>query len=177
MASNGASERTTKATPLSYDCRIRPTGLKWRSSTSFIIATVAIGMFTDLFLYSLVVPVFPFMLEDRVGIPRNRIQGNVSMLLAIYAAASVFFSPIAGIIADKVPTRQTPFLLGLLALVSATSLLAVGQSIAVLALARIFQGISGAVVWTLGLAICLETVGPSRLGTTIGSVRPPDLRP
>jgi len=170
MADNGSLERIKTATSSTHSYKSRPTGLKWRSSTSFVIATVAIGMFTDLFLYSLVVPVFPFLLEDRIGIPRNRIQSNVSMLLAIYAGASVLFSPIAGILADKVSTRQIPFLLGLLALLSATTLLAVGQSIAVLALARILQGISGAVVWTLGLAICLETVGPSRLGTTIGSI-------
>jgi predicted MFS family arabinose efflux permease len=61
--------------------------------------------------------------------------------------------------------------LGLFALLASTILLAVGQSIPVIALARVLQGMSGAVVWTIGLAICLETVGPARLGTTIGTVR------
>ena len=30
-----------------------PIGLRWRSSSVFICSTVAVGMFTDLFLYAL----------------------------------------------------------------------------------------------------------------------------
>lgn len=76
----------------------------------------------------------------------------------------------AGFIADKISNRQKPFLVGLLALLLSTLGLAVGQNVPVLAIARVFQGMSSAVVWTVGLAICLETVGPSKLGTTIGTV-------
>ena len=148
-----------------------PLGLRWRSSTFFIVSTVAVGMLTDLSLYCLIIPVLPFMLHDRLGIPHSELQAYSSGLLAVFAAASFLFSPIAGIIADQTSTRQMPFLLGLLALLASTILLAVGQSIPVIALARVLQGMSGAVVWTIGLAICLETVGPSKLGTTIGTVR------
>lgn len=147
-----------------------PWGLKWRSNTTFIIVTVAVGIFTDLFLYGLIVPVVPFMLQDRIGIPRSEVQSNVSMLLAVYAGASVIFSPVAGFLADMASSRQLPFMLGLIALLLATVMFALGQSVAVLAVARIFQGLSGAVVWTIGLALCLETVGPDRLGIVIGTV-------
>lgn len=122
-----------------------PVGLKWRSNTVFIITTVGVGIFTDLFLYGLIVPVIPFMLEDRVGIPRDQVQGDVSMLLAVFAGSSVVFSPIAGVLADKTSSRQLPFLLGLSALLFATLLFAVGQTIPVLAVARVLQGLSGAV--------------------------------
>lgn len=148
-----------------------PFGLRWRSSTLFIVSTVAVGMLTDLSLYCLIIPVLPFMLHDRLGIPHSELQGYSSGLLAAFAAASLLFSPIAGIIADQTNTRQTPFLLGLFALLASTILLAVGHNIPVIVLARVLQGMSGAVVWTIGLAICLETVGPDRLGTTIGAVR------
>ena len=147
-----------------------PLGLRWRSSTLFIISTVAVGMLTDLCLYCLVIPVLPFLLEDRLKIPHSQLQSYSSGLLALFAGASLLFSPVAGVIADQMSTRQAPFLLSLFALLAATILLAVGQNIPVLATARILQGMSGAVVWTVGLAICLETVGPSNLGTTIGSV-------
>lgn len=86
------------------------------------------------------------------------------------AAASVVFSPVAGILADKVATRQAPFLFGLLALLASTILLFLGTTVPILALARVLQGISAAFVWTIGLALCLETVGPENLGKTIGSV-------
>ena len=148
----------------------KPIGLNWRSSTLFIVSTVGIGLFTDLFLYGLVVPILPFILEGRVGIPPDQIQSNVSGLLAAYAGASVLFSPPAGIIADRLPSRQLPFLLGLAALLLATLLLFLGQTVAVLAVARVLQGMSAAVVWTIGLALVLDTVGPDNLGKTIGSV-------
>lgn len=161
---------STLQIPGYQDYPVEPAGLKWRSNTFFIVATVAMGLFTDLFLYGLIVPVLPFMLQDRVGVPEEQLQSLTSALLAAYAAASVVFSPVAGILADKVATRQAPFLFGLLALLASTVLLFLGTTVPVLALARILQGISAAFVWTIGLALCLETVGPENLGKTIGSV-------
>ncbi|KAL8721847.1 MAG: hypothetical protein Q9225_001561 [Loekoesia sp. 1 TL-2023] len=148
----------------------KPIGLSWRSSTLFIVSTVGIGLFTDLFLYGLVVPILPFILEDRVSLPQNQIQSHVSALLAAYAGASVLFSPAAGVIADRVSTRQSPFLIGLFALLAATLMLFLGQTVPVLVVARILQGTSAAVVWTIGLALVLDTVGPENLGKTIGSI-------
>ena len=149
----------------------KPIGLRWRSSTFFIVSTVGIGLFTDLFLYGLIVPILPFILRDRVQLQPDQIQSHVSALLAAYAGASVLFSLPAGIIADRLPTRQLPFLTGLTALLLATLLLFLGQNVAVLVVARVLQGISAAVVWTVGLALVLDTVGPDNLGKTIGSVR------
>ena len=147
-----------------------PIGLRWRSNTLFIIATVAIGLFTDLFLYGLIVPVLPFMLQDRVDIPESKVQSYVTGLLAAYAGASVVCSIPAGWIADRTNARQTPFLAGLSALLAATIMLALGQTITVLVIARILQGVSAAVVWTVGLAMVLDTVGPEDLGKVIGSI-------
>jgi MFS family permease len=147
-----------------------PHGLSWRSNTFFIVATVGIGLFTDLFLYGLVVPILPSILRDKVGEPPENIQKDVSALLTVYAAASVITSPFAGILADRLSSRQVPFLAGLVALLSATVLLFVGTTLPVLAVARILQGVSAAFVWTVGLALCLETVGAENLGKTIGSV-------
>lgn len=155
---------------LDNDYSDRPWGLRWRSNTLFIISTVGIGLFTDLFFYGLVVPILPFMLTDRVRIPEDQIQPYVSGLLSAYAGASVLFSPVAGWVADKTSTRQVPFLMGLLALLLATLLLYMGQTVAVLAIGRVLQGTSAAVVWTIGLALCLDTVGPENLGKTIGSI-------
>jgi len=169
MSSTGW-KRLKSTLQISHDYTVMPAGIKWRSNTLFIVATVAIGLFTDLFLYGLVVPILPYMLQDRAGVPKDQIQSHTSGLLAAYAGASVLFSPLAGYLADKTSTRQGPFLLGLTALLLATVMLFLGQSVAVLAIARVFQGISAAFVWTIGLALCLETVGPENLGKTIGSI-------
>jgi MFS family permease len=147
-----------------------PIGLKWRSNTLFIISTVAIAIFTDLFLYNIVVPILPFILTDRLNVPYDKIQTYTSVLLASYAGASALFSLPAGIIADKLPARQVPFLFGLVALLASTTLLWLGETFPLLILARILQGTSGAVVWTIGLALIMDTVGSEKLGVTIGSI-------
>lgn len=155
---------------IGHDYDVKPAGIHWRSNTLFILSTVAIGLFTDMFLYGLVVPILPYMLEDRVGLPKDQIQSHVDGLLACYAGASVLFSPVAGILADKTSTRQGPFLAGLTALLLATTLLFLGANVPTLVAARILQGVSAAVVWTVGLALCLDTVGQDNLGKTIGSI-------
>lgn len=149
----------------------KPAGLQWRSSKLFVTITLGIGLFTDLFLYSLVVPVLPFMLADRIGVPLDQIQGHVSSLLAAYAGASAAISPFIGVVTDRLGSRRLPFLTGLVALTISTLLLLLGRTMAVLLAARALQGISAAVVWTTGLALCLETVGAENLGKAIGAVR------
>ncbi|KAH8653234.1 MFS transporter-like protein [Tricladium varicosporioides] len=148
----------------------RPIFLKFRSSTSLILSTVAIALFTDLFLFGLIIPILPFVLEDRVKIPQEELQKYTSILLAVYAGANVLFSLPVGIIADKLNARQVPFLLGLVSLLGSTVMLSMGRSIASLVVARVLQGISAATVWTIGLALMLDTVGSDRLGVTIGSI-------
>ena len=151
--------------------RSTPIGLAWRSNAFFICLTVGIGAFTDMFLYGLIVPVLPFMLQDRVQIPDSEMQSTISYLLATYAFASVLTSPIAGILADRLSSsRQLPFLLGLVLLLLSTVLLAVGRSVPVLVLARFLQGASGGTVWTIGLALIVETVGPENLGKAVGTI-------
>ncbi|GME46072.1 membrane transporter protein [Neofusicoccum parvum] len=171
MAPSSKAWRTlTNTLQITPDYSVPPVGLHWRSNTFFIIATVAIGLFTDLFLYGLIVPILPYMLHDRLDVPKSDTQPYVSGLLTAYAAASVLFSPVSGVLADRVSTRQAPFLLGLLSLLAATVLLFLGNNIAVLVIARVLQGVAAAVVWTIGLALCLETVGSDNLGKTIGSI-------
>ncbi|KAI0154020.1 major facilitator superfamily domain-containing protein [Pestalotiopsis sp. NC0098] len=147
-----------------------PRGLHWRSNTAFIISTIALGLFTDLFLYGLVVPVLPFMLSDRLSIPEDEIQSYVSGLLAVYAGVQLLCSVPVGWLADRAPSRQLPFLCGLVALLAGTVMLALGRSIAVLVLARALQGVSATVVWTIGLAMVLDTVGTENLGKTMGVI-------
>lgn len=163
-------QKFLNATQLKPNYTTPPPGLKWRSSTFFILLTLGIAMFTDLFLYGLLVPVLPFMLEDRVHIPSSQTQSFTSGLLAVYAGSSVISAPIAGVLADRISTRQAPFLGGLVVLLAATVGLFLGRSVPVLVVARILQGISSGLVWTLGLALCIETVGPKKLGTAVGTV-------
>lgn len=110
------------------------------------------------------------MLRQRIGIPASDLQSYTSLLLAVFAGSSVLTSVPAGWVADKTKARQVPYMCGLAALLGATVLLAVGRSIGVLVVARVLQGMSGAVVWTVGLAMVLDTVGPGDLGKVVGGL-------
>ncbi|KAK1824039.1 hypothetical protein LTR12_001572 [Friedmanniomyces endolithicus] len=67
-------------------------------------------------------------------------------------------------------SRRLPLLCGLLALGGCTVMLCIGSSIAVLAAGRVLQGFSAAVVWVVGLALLVDTVGPEAVGQVMGYV-------
>lgn len=127
--------------------------------------------FTDMFLYGLIVPVLPFMLKDRMSLQDDHVQSTVSNLLATFATAACAASPIAGILADRYySSRKSIYTLGLMMLMVSVILLAIGRSIHVLVIARILQGASGSVVWTIGLVLVRESVGLENLGKSMGTI-------
>lgn len=147
-----------------------PPLLKLRSSSSFIIATIAIAVFTDIFLYSLVVPVLPFALTIRSGVQQKDVQKWTSVFLAVYGAALAVGSPIFGWFADRSKSRRIPLLLGLLALGGSTAMLAAGDSLGLLITGRFLQGLSAAVVWTVGLALLSDTMKKDDIGQAMGYI-------
>jgi hypothetical protein len=48
--------------------------LKVRSSKWFILSTICVAVFTDIFLYGIIVPVLPFALSLRAGVPESSVQ-------------------------------------------------------------------------------------------------------
>ena len=135
------------------------------------MTTVALGLFTDLFLWGLPVPLLPYILEERLHLPASEIQGHSSSLLAAHAISSVVFCPISALFTDTLLGRRITYLLGVLVLLLATILFFLGDAMAVLVIARVLQGSSGALVWTVGQAILIDTVGAENLGKATGSVR------
>ncbi|KAF2798964.1 MFS transporter-like protein [Melanomma pulvis-pyrius CBS 109.77] len=144
--------------------------LKFRSSDNFIIGTVALAVFTDMFLYGVIVPVIPFALQTRSHVSHDRVQSWVSVLIAVYGAALLAFSPICGWLADHSTSRRSPLLIGLVALLGATILLNVGSNLEVMIVARVLQGTSAAVVWIVGLALLADTVPQEHLAQAMGYV-------
>lgn len=147
-----------------------PAFLKFRSSRTFIIITVSSAVFTDIFAYGIVVPVFPFALTERASIHEDDVQTWISVFLAVYGAALLISAPFFGWLSDRTDSRQIPFLSGLIALGGSTAMLCVGNSIGIFAAGRVLQGVSAAVVWCTGLALLVDTVGPEEIGTAMGYV-------
>ncbi|KAI4256348.1 MAG: hypothetical protein L6R42_006269 [Xanthoria sp. 1 TBL-2021] len=75
-----------------------------------------------------------------------------------------------GWLGDKVPSRQTPFLVGLIALGLSTFAIALTRDLVILLIARILSGLSSAVVSTVGYAILFDVVSTEKIGRALGFV-------
>ena len=148
----------------------RPRLVELRSSRWFVMLVVSFAAATDVFMYGLIVPVTPTALQNRVGLPEGSVQGWASTLLGLNAGALLVFSPIFGYIADRSKSRRWLYLLGLVALGAATALLCVGTSIGLWVAGRLFQGAAAAMVWAVGIALMVDTVGKDGLGQAMGYV-------
>ena len=152
------------------DASTPPPLLHYRSSYFFILMTICVAIFTDIFLYGIIVPVIPFALTHRAGVSPQDIQHWVSILLAVYGASLLAASPVCGWVADHTASRRLPLLIGLVALAGSTLLLCLGKSLALLVLGRVLQGVAAAMVWTVGLALLVDTVGHETVGQAMGYV-------
>lgn len=72
---------------------------------------------------------------------------------------------------DKTSSRQLPLLMGLLALAASTLTLCFARTYAGFVLGRLFQGVSSAVVWCVGMALIVDTVGREGVGEAMEIVR------
>lgn len=143
---------------------------KWRLSTYLILFAVALGFIADALLYSFIIPVLPFVLKDRFGLDDDDVQRHLSILLAAYAGVCALSSLVGGVLMDRKLTRQGAFLLAILFSIAGTTIFFFGRKIWIITCGRLTQGIGSGLLWTAGFAICFETVGPSRIGTTTGAV-------
>ncbi|KAL3478656.1 major facilitator superfamily domain-containing protein [Aspergillus californicus] len=149
---------------------VQPWKLELRSSRSFVTWVVAIAVFTDVFIYGMIIPILPEVLKTRVSVPEDELQKWMSILLAAFGGALLVGSPIFGHFADKSSSRQAPFLIGLLALGGSTVMFWFAGTVSELVIARVLQGLSAAVVWTVGMALIVDTVGKDQVGTAMGIV-------
>ncbi|KAJ8473714.1 hypothetical protein ONZ51_g7690 [Trametes cubensis] len=143
----------------------RPWGLEWRSSVWFITLVVGIAITTDLLIYSIIVPVIPFRLQN---LGYDGVSGLVGWLLFAYSAALVIFTPPIAFLSEKYKNRKIPLLLGQAALIGSQVMLMEAPTFWVMALARVAQGISACVIWVVGLALICDTVPEKIVGKQLG---------
>lgn len=139
-----------------------------RGGTAFIVLTVSIAIFTDLFVYAVIVPVVPFAFTERMGVAPVDVQKWISVSLGLYSAGLIIAAPICGYVADKMASRRATFLCGLAALIGSTLLLCLAKHIAMFVVGRFVQGASGAIVWTVGLALISDVADGSNIAQLMG---------
>ncbi|RDX43975.1 MFS general substrate transporter [Lentinus brumalis] len=144
-----------------------PWGLVWRSSIWFITLAVGLGVTTDILVYSMIVPIVPFRLQN---LGYEGVSGLVGWLLFAYSAALVVSTPPIAYLSEKYKNRKVPLLCGQFALIGSQVLLMEAPTFAVMVVARIFQGISASVIWVVGLALVCDTVPETIIGKQLGFV-------
>lgn len=77
---------------------------------------------------------------------------------------------VVGGLADQGSSRRFSFFSGLALLFASTVMFAFGRSPVILVLARCLQGASAGIVYTVGLALLVDTVGRNEVGAWMGSV-------
>jgi hypothetical protein len=58
-----------------------------RASKTFALLVVCIAVFVDVFTYGVIVPVLPFALTERLGVPEDDVQKWNSILLGVLGIA------------------------------------------------------------------------------------------
>ncbi|TRM57206.1 major facilitator superfamily domain-containing protein [Schizophyllum amplum] len=143
----------------------RPVGLRWRCSSWFTTIVVGLGITTDLLVYSMIIPVLPFQLQE---LGYNGVSGLVGWLLFAYSAGlAVFTIPIA-VLSERWGSRRWPLIVGLLVLVGSQIMMMEAPTYWVMCLARIIQGFASSIVWVLGLALLCDCTPPSSVGRQLG---------
>ncbi|TVY80749.1 putative MFS-type transporter, partial [Lachnellula suecica] len=123
----------------------------------------------DAFLYAVIVPILPFSLNERSGVPEEDVQWWTSFIFGTFGFAIVVGSPICGWVIDRTADRSTSYFVGLFVIGAATLLFGFATSAWVLVISRILQGFSAAIVYTVGLALLVDTVGTEKIGQWMGT--------
>jgi MFS transporter, DHA1 family, solute carrier family 18 (vesicular amine transporter), member 1/2 len=134
----------------------------WRGSPTAALLVVTVAIFTDMFLYGLVVPILPGY-AAAMGVS----EWEVGVLFGSYALAVLAATPLFGAVSDRVG-RRGPMVWGLLGLGAATVLFAFATDYLGLLAARVVQGIAAAATWTAGLALVADLFPARTRGTAMG---------
>src|SRR5258708_6565146 len=138
------------------------------------LGAVGFALFTDAFLYEIVVPLAPLSLAGVTS------TSDIALLYCGYALGVIFPTPLCGIISDRIG-RKIPLIVGAIAQLIATYIFANAGTYWILMLARIIQGGASSATWTAGLAVIAERypnqraqkMGLAMVDATVGSLIAP----
>ena len=134
------------------------------TSRRIVLAAVVFALFADMFIYESIIPILPaFVARWNVS------PAAYGFLFSTFAVAVLFTTPLFGVIADRYG-RRLPLLAGALGLAASTTLIAVANNFFILFVARVLQGVSGAAIWTSGMALVADLYPRKLRGRAMGTV-------
>jgi MFS family permease len=100
---------------------ISPRGSTWRSHRVLLVTTVTFGLFCDSFLYGMIIPILPSILEDRLSIPHQEVRWYCSALFSVFAGCSLLCTPLVAAFGDRYAFRKTPFWMSLVLMIGVSN--------------------------------------------------------
>ncbi|KAL3476228.1 major facilitator superfamily domain-containing protein [Aspergillus californicus] len=129
---------------------------------------MSMALFTDELLFSFMVPLLPYIFEQRLRVQASRVQAYTSIFLTEGALVAIITSPLIGHVADRAESKKV-LLLGLLMLTLASVCgLALTKSLTGLFVGRFFQCFTSNGLWIVGVATMVESVGSEHMGKIAG---------
>ncbi|KAF5338417.1 hypothetical protein D9758_012225 [Tetrapyrgos nigripes] len=147
------------------DRKTPPIGLKWRSSYWFITFVVSLGLATDMLVYSIIVPVMPFHLEE---LGYDGVSGLSGWLLFAFSAGLLIATFPAAMFSERYDARQSPLVLGVIILVGSQIMLMEAPVYWLMVLARVLQGVGSTCVWVVGMALICDATPKEIVARQIG---------
>ena len=143
----------------------------WRWHPRLVVLTIAVGQFSDFFLFGMRVPLLPYLVREHLRVPEDQVQDYVALILASFSVAMFVTAVPAGWLADIPTWRGRLYLAGLAALLWATVTFYTSSSLFMLIASRMLNGMSAAILCAAGYAMVADAVAPGDLGKTFGTVR------
>ena len=124
----------------------------------------------DSFVYTFAVPIFPYIVESRLGLDSSYTQRMSFTFISQSALVSVIFSPLTGYLADKYSTKRIWLRTASLVALVGTVMVVSAVTPAVLFTGRFVQALASTVAWVVGYAMIADNVKLEHLGKTYGLV-------
>jgi MFS transporter, DHA1 family, solute carrier family 18 (vesicular amine transporter), member 1/2 len=129
---------------------------------SLVLASITAATFTDLVAYSIAVPVLPDYAARFDAGPTV-----VGLLFASFGITLLILSIPMGAISDRMG-RKGPMIVGLAILAASTIAFAYAQTLSMLFVARLLQGVADGITWIVGFAMIADLYGPDERGRAMG---------
>ncbi|KHN97970.1 Major facilitator superfamily domain, general substrate transporter [Metarhizium album ARSEF 1941] len=143
-------------------------GQRWRSSTTFGIVCISIALFAESFLYSFIIPILPYILQERNHVDPSDIQRLTYQILTLYGLVSLASSVFIGQLADLATTRKMPLVVALLVAIAGTLAVAAATDLSVIYIGRVLQSIGATAAWIVGVATLRDSVDAEHMGKAFG---------
>ncbi|KAJ2162265.1 hypothetical protein GGF46_000756 [Coemansia sp. RSA 552] len=136
----------------------------FRSQPAAVLVVMTVAVFADTVVYGLIVPFLPDILQGRLGMSSS---AN-GILFGCYGVGVLVGAPVSAYISDRWNIRKWPMIIGLIGLGITSGLFALSNAFWELVLARLAQGISSGITWSVGLGMISDVYAGEAMGQAMG---------